>query len=134
MYESRETSDAAVEFETATLGSGENLIRGFCKSLFRRIHLGQSRATGEQDEAAAADAPLDTCQAAKRVTKQGSFDWGSFSAFDDGSIEVERAGVRQRFRNFSELKRSLNHRSEDEGVPPPERGGWGRSMGLIARE
>ena len=35
-------------------------------------------------------------------------DWGSFFAFDHGSIEVEIAGVKQRFRNFSELECSLN--------------------------
>ena len=69
--------------------------------------------------AAAASAQVETCETLhepiNRVAKQGRFDWGSFSAFEDGSIEVERAGIRQRFRNFSELKRSLNHRSEDEG-------------------
>ena len=42
-----------------------------------------------------------------RIIKQGRFDWGSFSAFEDGSFEVERAGVTQWFRNFSELERSL---------------------------
>ena len=96
-----------------------NSIRSFCKSLVRRIHLRYSSAPQDQDKAAAASAHLETSQPAhepiNRVTKQGRFDWGSFSAFDDGSIEVERAGVRQRFRNFSELKRSLNHRSGDEG-------------------
>jgi hypothetical protein len=111
MYESRESPDAAIEFETGRIGSDDSSIRGFCKSLFRRIHLGQSGAKGEQDAAATADAPVDTCQAAKRVTKQGSFDWGSFSAFDDGSIEVERAGVKQWFPNFSELQRSLHRRT-----------------------
>jgi hypothetical protein len=28
-----------------------------------------------------------------RIIKQGRFGWGSFSAFEDGSFEVERAGV-----------------------------------------
>jgi hypothetical protein len=60
---------------------------------------------------------FETCQPVHEpingITKQGRFDWGSFSAFEDGSIEVERAGVRQRFRDFSELKRSLNHGLED---------------------
>lgn len=37
-------------------------------------------------------------------------DWGSFFAFDHGSIEVEIAGVKQRFRNFSELECSLKSR------------------------
>jgi hypothetical protein len=71
--------------------------------------------TQQQDEAGAA--PLESCQPVhrpiKRVTKQGRFEWGSFSAFDDGSIEIERAGVKQWFRNFSELKRSLNPRAEN---------------------
>ena len=42
-----------------------------------------------------------------RIIKHGKFDWGSFSAFEDGSIEVEIAGVKQWFRNFSELERGL---------------------------
>ena len=96
-----------------------NSIRSFCKSLVRRIHFRHSSTPQDQDKAAAANAHLEPSQSAhepiNRVTKQGRFDWGSFSAFDDGSIEVERAGVRQRFRDFSELKRSLNHRSEGEG-------------------
>jgi hypothetical protein len=130
--------DTELKFNCAEGRLVGNPIRSFCKSLVRRIHLRHSSAPQDQDEAAAASAHLETSQPVhgpiNRVTKQGTFDWGSFSAFDDGSIEVERAGVRQRFRNFSELKRSLNLRSEDEGVPPPERGGWGRSMGLITRE
>jgi len=117
MYESMEASDAAVGLEAAKRGSGENPIRSFCKSLFRRVHLGQPRTTREQDEPAAVSAPPQTCQSVqqpvKRVTQQGRFDWGSFSAFEDGSIEVERAGVKQWFPNFSELKRSLNQRAEN---------------------
>jgi hypothetical protein len=112
MYESPEASDAVVKSEAAKRGSGENSIRSFCKSFFRRIHSGHPRGTRE---VAPANAPLDTCQpgyqAVKRVTKQGRFDWGSFSAFEDGSIEVERAGVKQWFSSFSDLKRSLNQRA-----------------------
>ena len=48
-----------------------------------------------------------------RITKQAKFDWGSFSTFDDGSIEIERAGVKQWFRNFSEMKRSLNQMAKN---------------------
>jgi hypothetical protein len=117
MYESTEASDAAVKFEAAKRGSVENSIGSFCKSLFRRIHLGQPRAMRKQDDAAAAGAPLETFQPAhrpvKRLTRQGRFDWGSFSAFEDGSIEIERAGIKQWFPNFSELKRSLNQRAEN---------------------
>ena len=97
-----------------------NPIQSFCKSLVRRIHLGHSKARQDEDKAtaAAASAQLETHgklpEPINRVTKQGRFDWGSFYAFEDGSIEVERAGVKQRFRNFSELKRGLNHGSEDE--------------------
>ena len=116
MYESTEASDDAVKFEAAKRGSVESPIRSFCKSLVRRIHLGQPRATCVQDEAAAAGTPVETCAPVhqpQRVTKQGRFDWGSFSAFEDGSIEVERAGVKQWFPNFSELKRSLNQRAAE---------------------
>ena len=45
-----------------------------------------------------------------RIIKTGKFDWGSFSAFEDGSIEVEIAGVKQWFQNFSELERGLRSR------------------------
>lgn len=109
MYESTEASDVEVNLEAAEKGSG-NSIRSFCKSLVRRIHLGPPTVRQEHDKTAAANVPRETCQPApvKRVTKQGRFDWGSFSAFEDGSIEVERAGVKQWFPNFSELKRSLN--------------------------
>jgi hypothetical protein len=117
MYKSTEASDPAVKFEAAKKGAGENSIRSFCKSLFRRIHSGHPGATLEQDEVAAAHTPLEACQPVhqpvKRVTKQGRFDWGSFSAFEDGSIEVERAGVKQWFPNFSELKRSLDQRAAE---------------------
>ena len=85
----------------------KNPIRSFCKSLVRRIHPRYPSTPPDQDDAATASAPA-------RVTQQGTFDWGSFSAFEDGSIELERAGVRQRFRNFSELKRNLNYAWQDE--------------------
>jgi hypothetical protein len=91
-------------------------IRSFFRSLF---HLRYPSAPQDKDEVTAASAQLETCETVHElinpVAKQGRFDWGSFSAFEDGSIEVERAGIRQRFRNFSELKRSLNHRSQDQG-------------------
>jgi hypothetical protein len=104
-------------------GLVENPIRRFCKSLVRRVQPRHSSAA-QDDQAAAASAQLETCETVhepiNRIAKQGTFDWGSFSAFEDGSIEVERAGIRQRFRNFSELKRSLDHRSEDEGSAATE--------------
>ena len=110
MYDSERKSNGDEE------GLVENPIRRFCKSLVRRIH---PSAPQDDDKTTAASAELETCETVheqiNRVAKQGRFDWGSFAAFEDGSIEVERAGIRQRFRNFSELKRSLNHRSEDEG-------------------
>jgi hypothetical protein len=113
MYDSQRESNGDEE------GLVENPIRRFCKSLVRRIRLGHPSAPQDEDKTTAASSQLETCETVhepiNRVAKQGSFEWGSFSAFEDGSIEVERAGVRQRFRNFSELKRSLNHRQEDEG-------------------
>jgi hypothetical protein len=95
----------------------KNPIRSFCKSLVRRIHPRYPSAPPDQDDVATAGAPIETCQpedAINRVIQQGTFEWGSFSAFEDGSIELERAGVRQRFRDFSELKRNLNHTWQDE--------------------
>lgn len=91
-------------------------IQRFCGSLARRIHLWRCRRTQEQDEIALSSASLETGPPkppVNRITKQGTFDWGSFSAFEDGSIEIERAGVKQWFRNFSELERSLNFRGRE---------------------
>jgi len=89
-----------------------NPIRSFCKSLVRRVHPRYASTPPDPYDAATASAPVETCEpvadAANRVIRQGTFDWGSFSAFEDGSIELERSGVRQRFRDFSELKRNLN--------------------------
>ena len=86
-------------------------IRQFCGSLVRRIYLWRSSETRERDEIAPPSAFLKPTPPGRlpvsRIIKQGRFDWGSFSAFEDGSFEVERAGVTQWFRNFSELERSL---------------------------
>jgi hypothetical protein len=104
--------------ERRTNSNEENLMRRFSRSLVRRLR--HSSAPQDDDKSAAEGAQLEPCQTVNepinRIAKQGSFHWGSFLAFEDGSIEVERAGVRQRFRNFSELKRRLRHKSEDEGT------------------
>jgi hypothetical protein len=125
MYNSERKSNGDQE------GLVENPIRRFCKSLVRHMHLRHPSARQDDDKAAAASAQIENCETLhepiNRVAKQGTFDWGSFSAFEDGSIEVERAGIRQRFRNFSELKRSLNHRPGDEENTAAEPCGWGRS-------
>jgi len=96
----------------------KNPIRSFCKSLVRRIQPRHASTPPDQDDAAAATAPIETYRpvqdASNRVIQEGTFEWGSFSAFEDGSIELERAGVRQRFRDFSELKRNLNCVWQDE--------------------
>ena len=81
------------------------------KSLARRLLYGETRA---QDEVALSSASVQTDSAMRlpinRIIKTGKFDWGSFSAFEDGSIEVEIAGVKQWFQNFSELERGLRSR------------------------
>ena len=108
MYESTKAREASTE--GASSGSVENTSRNFWKSLVRGFHLSQPSATREQNKVAAADGAAETRQPVHqhRIIKQGNFDWGSFSAFEDGSIEVERNGVRQWFRTFSELKCSLS--------------------------
>lgn len=130
MYESTEERDVAVKFDAAKRRSVENSIRSFCTSLARRIHPWHSSATRQQDQVAPSSAPLEAClplqHPVNRVTRQGKFDWGSFSAFEDGSIEVERAGVKQWFRNFFELKRSLNHRADDRRSAP-----WDVAAGVV---
>jgi hypothetical protein len=85
-------------------------IRRFCESLARRL----SRETRAQDEVALSSASVQTDSPMQlpinRIIKDGKFDWGSFSAFEDGSFEVEIAGVKQWFKNFSELERGLRSR------------------------
>ena len=87
-------------------------IRRFCGSLARRLH--PWRKTPAQDEVAPTNASAQTGSPMQlpinRIIKHGRFDWGSFSAFEDGSIEVEIAGVKQWFQNFSELERGLRSR------------------------
>jgi hypothetical protein len=107
MYENTKARDATAQREDAKKGSAKNSVRSFCRSLLR----GNPGVVRKEDEAAAAEA---ACQMNRpRITKQAKFDWGSFSAFDDGSIEIERAGVKQWFRNFSEMKRSLNQMAKN---------------------
>jgi hypothetical protein len=100
--------------EGASRESVETARPNFWTSLLRGRHLSQPNATREQNEAAAADEPAVAPSVREpRIIKQGNFDWGSFSAFEDGSIEVERNGVRQWFRTFSELKSSLSQTAEN---------------------
>jgi hypothetical protein len=58
-------------------------------------------------------------RSAKKAVGQGRFDRGSFIAFSDGSIEVEIAGVKQVFRDLTELKnyaRQLQLTTADQPV------------------
>ena len=112
MYGGSKASEAVVKSEGVGRGSVDNPIRSFCKSLVRGIHLNKSSATRDQNEVAA-DVPELGQPVHPRVIKQGQFDWGSFSAFEDGSIELERAGAKQRFRSFSELKTRLSQGAEN---------------------
>jgi hypothetical protein len=129
MFEINKSFNAAeISDGNAKRRSVETSIRRFCDSLARRIHLWQSSATPERDEVAPSSASLEAGPPVQhpvnRIIKQGRFDWGSFSAFEDGSIEVDRGGVKQWFRNFSELKRSLKYRRggvKVEQEPPPFR-------------
>ena len=90
--------------------SKEISIRRFCGSLVGRIYLWRSSETRERDEIAPPSALKPTPPGrllVSRIINQGRFDWGPFSAFEDGSFEVERVGLTQWFRNFSELERSV---------------------------
>jgi hypothetical protein len=110
MYESTKTRDA--KSEGAGAESVANARPNFWKSLLG-FHVNQPKGRDEQDEPVAADdSALSPPVHEPRIVKQGNFDWGSFSAFEDGSIEVERNGVRQWFRTFSELKSSLSQTAE----------------------
>ena len=113
MYESTKTRDA--KSGGAGAESVDNARPNFWKSLLG-FHLNQ--ASREQNEAAAADEPAVAPPVYEpRIIKQGNFDWGSFSAFEEGSIEVERNGVRQWFRTFSELKDGLSQTAESRRIP-----------------
>src|SRR5262245_64242133 len=106
MHEGIKASDA--KSEAASRTSVETARPNFWTSLLRGRHLSQPNATREQNEAADADEPaLSPPVHEPRIIKQGNFDWGSFSAFEDGSIEVERNGVREWFSNFLDMKFSL---------------------------
>jgi hypothetical protein len=110
MYESTKAHDAKCE---GAAESVDNARSNFWKSL-----LGLSSGGREQNDAPAADDPaLAPPVDEPRIIKQGNFDWGSFSAFEDGSIEVERNGVRQWFRTFSELKDNLSQTAESRRIP-----------------
>jgi hypothetical protein len=113
MYESTKTRDA--KSEGAGAESVHNARPNFWKSLLG-FHVSQPTEQ-EQNEAATDDPALAPPVHEPRIIKQGNFDWGSFSAFEDGSIEVERNGVRQWFRTFSELKDSLSQRAESRRIP-----------------
>jgi hypothetical protein len=116
MYEGIKARDA--KSEGASGESVENERPNFWKSLVRGLHFNQASGTREQNEATAADEPAVAPPVhGPRIIKQGNFDWGSFSAFEDGSIEVERNGVRQWFRTFSELKDSLSQTAESRRIP-----------------
>ena len=114
MYENTKTRDA--KSEGADEESVDNARPNFWTLL--GFHLSQASGTREQNEVAAADEPAVTPPAHEpRIIKQGNFDWGSFSAFEDGSIEVERNGVRQWFRTFSELKDTLRQTAQSRRLP-----------------
>ena len=107
MYENTKVRDATAKRKDAKKGSAKSSVE-FCRSLLRA----KPGVARKEDEAAAADT---VCQQMNRfrITEQAKFDWGSFFAFDDGSIEIERVGVKQWFRNFSEMKRSLNQMAKN---------------------
>src|SRR5262245_202488 len=108
MYESTKAFDA--KNEGAGGGSADNARPNFWKSLLGGFHRSQPDAMPEQNETD--DPAMTPTVPESRIVKQGNFDWGSFSAFEDGSIEVERNGVRQWLRTFSELKDSLSQPAE----------------------
>jgi hypothetical protein len=114
MYESTKARD--VKSEGAGAESADNVRPNFWKSLLG-FHPSQPSGGRGQNEAAADDPALAPPVDEPRIIKQGNFDWGSFSAFEDGSIEVERNGVRQWFRTFSELKDSLSQTAESRKIP-----------------
>jgi hypothetical protein len=114
MYENTKTRDA--KSEGADEESVDNARPNFWRSLLG-FHPSQPSAGREQNEAAADDRVLAPPAHEPRIIKQGNFDWGSFSAFEDGSIEVERNGVRQWFRTFSELKDTLSQTAQSRRLP-----------------
>ena len=115
MYGSTKARDA--KSEDAGAESVDNARPNFWKSLVLGFHLSQPRGGREQNEAAADDPALAPPVHEPRIIKQGNFEWGSFSAFEDGSIEVERNGVRQWFRTFSELKDTLSQTAQSRRLP-----------------
>ena len=110
MYESTKAFDA--KNEGAGGGSADNARPNFWKSLLGGFHRSQPGMPETNEISAVDESAMAPTVPESRIVKQGNFDWGSFSAFEDGSIELERNGVRQWFRTFSELKDSLGQPAE----------------------
>jgi hypothetical protein len=114
MYESTKAREA--RRKGAGGESVDNAKPNFWKSLLG--FPSQPRGRREQTDVVAADDPVLAPRVHEpRIVKQGNFDWGSFSAFEDGSIEIERHGEKQWFRTFSELKDTLSQAAESRRIP-----------------
>jgi hypothetical protein len=60
-------------------------------------------------ESATASSRMETLRGLARdstAVHSGTFKWGSFRAFKDGSIETEIAGTKRRYQSFAELERA----------------------------
>ena len=114
MSEITNTFNAAKISDGDVKGSSVEIsIRRFCGFLARRLHPWRPQDAGRGRDCShqcvsQTGSPIQP--PINRIIKHGRFDWGSFSAFEDGSIEVEIAGVKQWFRNFSELEGGLKFR------------------------
>jgi hypothetical protein len=91
----------------------DNAIWDFYDSVARHVQAWQPSTAREQepiivDAAGASSEMLPSLEPAeKRVVQRGEFQWGSFVAYADRSIEVTTDGVKRWFRDFAELERNL---------------------------
>ena len=92
-------------------------ILRFFHSISQRIRPLQPK-DAVRETAAAHEVARPVQQPVNEAATKGRFDWGSFSAFEDGSIEVEIAGIKRRFRDFFALKSSFRQSSPDAPSPP----------------
>jgi hypothetical protein len=85
---------------------GSSPRTGDREPVLHRIHIRDQITTGES---ATASSRMETLRGLTRdstAVHSGTFKWGSFRAFNDGSIETEIAGTKRRYRSFAELERA----------------------------
>src|SRR5262245_6799795 len=102
---SKQALDGPALFGMALITSGVVVINAFSNSALSE----EGARQGGIDSVS----PIHGAPAAaptRRVIHEGKFDWGSFKAYSDSSIELETNGERRWYRNFAELERERSRK------------------------